>query len=259
MKYIMNLNISKIQHFSVGDGAGIRTTVFCKGCNLRCPWCHNPETWFFQPQTLHYESLGINECCGIEMNVEDIVKDVLEDRDFYEESGGGVTISGGEALLQADGVAALAGCLKEEGIHVLIDTAGNVPFEAFERVWPYVDGFLYDFKCASEVGYQNVIKGNYRLIVENLRRLLAEGANVRIRIPLIPGFNTDPDSVAVMGSALQELGATEADLLPFHRMGSGKYKALGWEYPYGQVEPMTKEELMQVRDQYERYIHTCLE
>lgn len=100
----MELNVSHIQHFSVGDGAGLRTTVFLKGCNLRCPWCHNPETWSSETQILRYEQIGKEVISGKKLRIEEIVEDVLTDKDFYESSGGGVTISGGEAMLQAAGV-----------------------------------------------------------------------------------------------------------------------------------------------------------
>lgn len=256
---VERINISRIQHFSVGDGAGIRTTVFCKGCNLRCPWCHNPETWLAAPQTLYYEQLGRQECCGVQMEIAEIVREILEDRDFYEESGGGVTISGGEALLQAKAVAALSKALKEERISVLVDTAGCVPYEAFESVLPYVDGVLYDYKSAREEDYRSVIKGEFALVRKNLERLLMDGAKVCVRIPLIPGFNTDEASVRMIGMDLRRLGIKEADLLPFHRMGSGKYKALGWEYPYRNTEPLTKKELEMIQNLLEEFVHTQIE
>ena len=116
--------ITNIQHFSIGDGPGIRTTVFLKGCNLRCPWCHNPETL----------SAEVNEQYGRVCTTESIVNEIMEDMVFYQESGGGVTLSGGEPLLQADGCGEIAKLCSEAGVPVLLDTAGNVEFYLFEKV-----------------------------------------------------------------------------------------------------------------------------
>ena len=137
------LNISNIQHFSVGDGDGIRTTVFFKGCNLRCPWCHNPENLTAQPVTLHYKEIDKTEILGRTVGPEDILPELLDDKDYYIESGGGVTLSGGEVMLQTDEIVPLIELLRQNGIAVLIDTAGNVPYRYFEKLNPIVDGYLF--------------------------------------------------------------------------------------------------------------------
>ena len=255
----MDLLVSNIQHFSVGDGEGIRTTVFLKGCNLRCPWCHNPETWVCETQVLRYENIGREEICGKKMSIEEIVTDVLSDKAFYEESGGGVTISGGEAMLQADGVTLLASRLQQEGVSVLVDTAGNVPYEAFKKVNAYVDGYLFDYKTDSSEAYEQIIGGDLRRIRENIRRLLHDRKAVRIRIPLIPDFNIEEESIRGMCRDLRELGVHNVDLLPFHRLGIGKYKALGMQYPYEQAESITKEKLEKIKQEFSNYFCTKLE
>ena len=124
--------VTDIQHFSVGNGAGIRTTVFFKGCNLRCPWCHNPETVPFAQTELFYPHLGKREICGKEMSVNEVLSELLEDKDYYIESGGGVTFSGGEVMLQVDRAVELAKLLQQEDISLIVDTAGNVPYTFFE-------------------------------------------------------------------------------------------------------------------------------
>ena len=255
----MYLNISNIQHFSVGDGPGIRTTVFVKGCNLHCPWCHNPETISSKQQILHYEDLDKTVTSGRRMKIEEIVDDVLCDFDFYEESGGGVTLSGGEVMLQAECASILAKELQTKGISVWIDTAGNVSYESFQRMNPYVDGYLFDYKTPKDEKYRKIVGGELELISDNLRRIIENGKNVRVRIPLIPGFNIHDDDINMMCQNLRDIGATKVDLLPFHRMGSGKYRALGMKYQYEQTEPISKERLEQIKQQFSKYFETTLE
>ena len=237
----MSLIVSDIQHFSTGDGPGIRTTVFLKGCPLRCPWCHNPETISATPQTLTYPKTGKTVHYGKEMEIDPLISDILEDVDFYLASGGGVTVSGGEPLLQADGVAQLAKALQEHGIPTIVDTAGCVPFSAFERVLPYTERFFFDYKSDSHEVYRDVIGGSLDLVRENLNLLIATGAKVHVRIPLIPGINADVPSCEAIRDTLRSLGVTHVDLLPFHRMGSGKYEALGIPYRYADQAPLSRE------------------
>ncbi|MBQ3004941.1 MAG: glycyl-radical enzyme activating protein [Clostridia bacterium] len=253
------LNISNIQHFSVGDGDGIRTTVFLKGCNLRCPWCHNPETIPFEAVKLNYPKLDKTEICGKKMTAEEVFKEILEDKAFYEESGGGVTLSGGETMLQANAVAELLKLIKEEEISVFIDTAGCVPYSEFEKINTYVDTYLFDFKTASEEKYAEIIKGDLSLVKENIRKLIKAHKNIRIRIPLIPDFNIDAQSIEYMCDALIELGVKKVDLLPFHRMGSGKYEALSKEYKYKNTQLIDKKTLERIKNKFSEYFETTIE
>lgn len=252
------LNISNIQHFSIGDGEGIRTTLFFKGCNLKCPWCHNPENLSFEPVTLHYEDVGRKEVRGKKVMIEEIVPELLEDKDFFVNSNGGITFSGGEVMLQAKEAAELAAFLKKQGVSVLIDTAGCVPYRNFKYLNSIVDGYLFDFKTADAQKYKE-IGGNLDVITENLKRLLNEGVHVRVRIPLIPNFNIDKDSILQMSSALLELGVKQVDLLPFHRLGSGKYKAMNLIYSYQDKKPLSKDILIEVKKQYEEFFEVKLE
>lgn len=250
----MLLNISNIQHFSTGDGPGIRTTVFFKGCNLRCPWCHNPETVSGEAVELYYKSTGKRELHGKIRTPEEVMDELLQDVDFYSESGGGVTFSGGEVMLQADAAAELGAMIRDAGISLAVDTAGCVPYSAFERLNPYADLYLYDIKTPSEEAYHSVIGGDLRLVVDNLGRLIADGKNVRVRIPLIPDFNTDADSVSRMCGILTELGITEADLLPFHRMGVGKYDAMELSYQYKDTPALSGQMLRDIEEKFSQYI-----
>ncbi len=251
----MMLNISSIQHFSVGDGDGIRTTVFLKGCNLRCPWCHNPETIPAHPVTLHYAH-G-NECNGCLMPIDEVIAEVLEDKDFYGKDGG-VTVSGGEPLLQIKAVTELVRRLKEQGVPAVIDTAGCVPYAAFETLGALVHTYHFDLKAPDARGYR-ITGGSFELVRDNLARLIADGRRVRVRIPLIPGFNDDTGTTVRMIAVLREIGANEVDLLPFHRLGSGKYDALEQVYAYREMPPMTRTHAEAVAEHYRPYFHVTIE
>ena len=242
------LNISDIQHFSVGDGPGIRTTVFLKGCNLRCPWCHNPETISPDPVILTYPKANKTVSYGRFMTVDGVVAEVMEDADFYRRSGGGVTVSGGEPLLQHEGVAALAKSLGERGIPVILDTAGCVAWSRFEAVLPFADTVFFDWKTSDPIFMKEKIGGDLSLIKGNLTRLLGTGKEVHIRIPLIPGVNTSEDAVAAMAADLREAGARTLALLPFHRLAVGKYEAMGKVYPYRDTPPLPADTVRRVAE-----------
>ena len=240
---MIQLNISDIQHFSVGDGPGIRTTIFCKGCNLRCPWCHNPETISCDTVTLTYPKANKSITYGRLMTVEEILREVMEDADFYRESGGGVTVSGGEPLLQAEAVAELAKALQAQGISVLLDTAGCVPWSRFEAVLPYVDTVFFDWKTSDPAVMKERIGGDLALVKSNLARLLQTDKDIHVRIPLIPAINTTEEALTAIAVDLREVGAKTIALLPFHRLAAGKYEAMGLDYPYRDTPPLPAEEV----------------
>lgn len=252
------LNVSNIQHFSTGDGPGIRTTVFLKGCNLRCPWCHNPETVSPAPQALHFEATGRTQTFGGRMRVEQVLAEVMEDEDFYRASGGGVTFSGGEPLLQAAGVVEVAQKLRARGITVVVDTAGCVPWEHLEQAIDVTDLFYFDYKSPDPDVYRR-IGGDADLICGNLCRLIARGAQVHVRVPLIPGINTSAADCELICRQLQAAGVSRVDLLPFHRMGVGKYKAMGLTYAYADVQPLTPGEIAGIASIFERHFEITVE
>ena len=253
------LNVSDIQHFSTGDGPGIRTTVFLKGCNLHCPWCHNPETISAAPQTLTFAHANHTQTYGCVMTAQQVLAQVLEDEDFYRASGGGVTFSGGEPLLQADGVAEIAKALGAQGISVVVDTAGCVPWERFAAVLDVTDLFYFDYKTPYPDAYREVVGGDYALIYGNLCKLIASGAHVHVRVPLIPGVNTDAQACAKACEQLRAAGVQYVDLLPFHRMGTGKYEALGKAYEYVDVPPPSPAEIAEIASIYQQYFEVTIE
>ncbi|MDD6032762.1 MAG: radical SAM protein [Oscillospiraceae bacterium] len=235
------LILTNIQHFSLGDGPGIRTTVFLKGCSLHCPWCHNPETI----------SPDITPQYGRRCTVENIVEEILEDAAFYRESGGGVTLSGGEPLLQAAACARIGEACRSAGIPVLLDTAGNVGREAFETVLPWVDACYFDLKAGSQEGY-DAVGGQLERVLANMSAAAAAGVPVTARIPVIPGFNDSPEEAERMARLLLEARIRRVDLLPFHRLGSGKYKTLGWRYAYADTLPPEPAKIRQLLEVYRR-------
>ena len=246
----MTLHVSDIQHFSVGDGPGIRTTVFLMGCPLKCPWCHNPET----RQASHTIAGGSRR-----MTLREILAAVMEDADFYAASGGGLTLSGGEAMCQPEGASALAKMAKEAGISVCIDTAGDVPWAHFERTNPHTDCYLYDVKTADPAKSLAVTGGDLARITENLRRLIAAGKTVRARIPLIPGFNLDGASLEALVVLLRDAGVTTVDLLPFHRLGYEKYLTLGQPYTMKDVLPPAMSEIEAAAAHFRPYFDVTIE
>jgi pyruvate formate lyase activating enzyme len=286
-----------IQGFSVQDGPGIRTTVFLKGCPLRCPWCHSPESQQFHAQLswISLRCVGLDKCgkcvdacpkhgitpgrivqhpatqaeirhvqinralcdncgtcagvcyakalciSGTDYTVEDLVQRVSKDKPFYDHSGGGVTISGGEPLSQPAFTLQLLKKLKESGIHTALDTTGFVQYETLERVLPYTDLFLYDLKHMDSEQHRIVIGVPNEQILENARKIAKSGAKIQIRIPIIPDFSDSEENIRETGLFCKSLGdaVTVIQLLPYHNLGVMKYQRLDDSKTVLEAEPPT--------------------
>lgn len=254
----MKATIFDIQRGSFVDGPGIRTTVFFKGCNLKCKWCHNPESWMPKKQILFYKNkcTGCGKCksvcpyhfekcdfcgkcalfcpndarevCGKNYTVEEVLSEVLKDKEYYGDEGG-VTFSGGECILQIDFLEEVLKKCKENGVHTAVDTAGNVPWEYFERILPYTDLFLYDVKCLSEDLHKLGTGVSNRLILENLKKIVSHQAKIIVRVPLIPEFNGNDVEMEKIKKILKECSIEKVELLPYHAMGEHKWTAAGLE------------------------------
>lgn len=277
--------IFNIQKFCLHDGPGIRTTVFFKGCNLRCKWCANPES----QQTNHQLTLDQAKCTGcgacvaacskeartiseglshvderrcdgcgacvescpngtiaIEgtaMDIEQVLAETRKDKVFYEKSGGGVTLSGGEVLLQKEFAMELARRLREENIHVAIETAGAVPEKAFSSMLEEVDYVLMDLKHYDSAAHREGTGQGNEQILANLKILRDSGVPYLVRIPVIPGFNDRIADATAFARLLQNLAIKEVQLLPFHRLGCHKYELLGQSYDYADTPSMQPEDL----------------
>lgn len=266
----MKARIFEIKHFAVHDGNGIRTTVFFKGCPLRCKWCHNPEGLAYKINLAYYEHLcthcgycekscsyGVHyinqkehilrrESCiscgkcvsacptnalklyGKDVTIEDILPELLQDKDFYETSNGGVTLSGGECLLQPDFCTELLKTLKEHKINTAVDTCGFVPRENIDKVLPFTDTFLYDLKAFDEDIHIAYTGQSNKLILENLEYISSLNKGLEIRIPFIPTVNDK--QIDKMGVFLSKLSTQiKIRLLPYHDYYFSKYKALKME------------------------------
>ena len=289
---MMKARISDIKRFAVHDGPGIRTTVFLKGCTLKCVWCHNPEGISFRPRIAYYENkcIGCGECAAVckhgahtftdgghrydrsscalcgecaqhclgaaltyfgkEVSADELLPALLEDRDFYETSGGGVTLSGGECLAQADFCAELLARLKAEGIHTAVDTCGSVPRENFDKVIPYTDIFLYDVKAFDEDVHIRCTGQSNRLILENLRYLDGLGRDIEIRIPYVPGYNDGQmEKIAAFLKTLQHVRGIK--VLAYHNFAGSKYAALGMENTLPPVLP-TEDEIARAQALFQK-------
>lgn len=243
----MKAIIFDIKRFAVHDGDGIRSTVFFKGCPLRCVWCHNPEGISPKPQLAFYahKCLACGACrqpaftaedCpgearipyGRETTVEKLLSRVLEDAPFYAASGGGVTLSGGECLMQARFCAELLKELKKRGVHTAVDTCGFVCRSELDRVVPYTDLFLYDIKAYDEDVHIRCTGSPNALILENLAYLDSIGKDVEIRIPYVPDRNADQmEKIARFLAPLHHI--TKIRILPYHDRAGSKYAALQME------------------------------
>lgn len=215
-----NLNVIKIQRTSVQDGNGIRTTIFFRGCPLRCKWCQNPE--MLSKDTPLYKN----------HTIEDILEEVLRDKEYYLASGGGITLSGGEPLLQdAEKLVILLSKIKEEGISTAIETTLCVPYETIEKVLPYVDMFLVDIKVTNPQQHKELTNRDNALILENVEKLAKTSANIKFRMVMVPNMNDSEEYIKGMSELLNRLGYKTIELLRYHNMYEDKAKRMGIEIP----------------------------
>jgi pyruvate formate lyase activating enzyme len=268
-----------VQRFSVHDGPGIRTTVFLKGCPARCLWCHNPESQSFAPEVLVVEtrcaSCGtcrtvcphgapppgsglctacgacVDECpagarllAGRETTVEEVMAEVLRDRVFYEESGGGVTFSGGEPLAQPEFLRALLESSRNAGIRTAVDTCGYAPRDLVLALAPLVDLFLFDVKLVDDARHRDLTGLPVAPILGNLHALGDVHGNVWIRIPVVPGHTDSENDISATASLVAGLpGVRLVSLLPYHATGAAKARRVGRDYPLDALAPPSPERL----------------
>ncbi len=284
-----------IKRYAVHDGPGIRTTLFFKGCPLRCWWCHNPEGIAPEKELILKPSRCLDECrlcisacpelalskpegriqvdqqrcrmsglcaeacptgalevAGKTWTVDEAMHEILKDRVFYEHSGGGVTFSGGEPLQQPKFLRALLKKCKEQGLHTVLDTSGQAPFDRLESIMGQVDLFFYDLKILDEEKHRKMTGVSNELILENLRRLSQSGSRIQIRIPLVTGVNEDIPHIRKVADFLSSLpGIRDIGLLPYHTMGSQKYKNLEVPYLNPEAVPPSESVVAEVRAELE--------
>lgn len=221
--------ITNIQRFSLHDGPGIRTTVFLKGCSIRCPWCSNPENINHQIES--YVKDGKESFYGKEYSVDQVLKEVLKDKIFYEDNGG-VTFSGGEALLYAKELLPLMQQIKQNNISIAVESSLFVPSSYLEMVIPFVDYFYVDLKVMDKERCSFLLKGNLDLFKSNLA-ILAKSKKFNVRIPVISGYTDNEDNIRSIIDVIREYSSSieMVELIKGHNLGDNKYVSLGKDVP----------------------------
>jgi len=285
--------IFNIQHYSVHDGPGIRTTVFFKGCPLKCQWCSNPESQAsfseiglikklcnlcgrcveacpadaihidkgkVKIQRERCQKCGHRECIAVcypgalklvgqDMSLAEVLNEVKKDRIFYSDSEGGVTLSGGEPLNQPDFTVTFLKRCREVGLHTCLDTSGLANPRVLKEAAKYTDLFLYDLKHMDPEAHRRWTGAANHPILENARLVAAEGIPMIIRVTTVPGINDSVEDVGHMAAFARDLGnVTRLDLLPYHRLGTGKYKMLGRRYSLSRLKPPDREAVEKLKD-----------
>jgi glycyl-radical enzyme activating protein len=288
--------VFNIERFAIRDGPGIRTTVFLKGCPLRCLWCANPESMSPAPQLFYLENLctrcyrcieacpnkattktldgaikidrSVCKACGkcVEacpnkareisgklMTVDEVLEEVKRDTLFYQNSGGGVTFSGGEPTHQPEFLWHLLKASQESGIHTALDTSGFVKPEILKKILEHTDLVLYDIKHMDPAKHKDLTGVDNRLILENAKMIAAMGKPMIIRVPLIPGHNDSPENIKALAEFMLSLGLKRVDLLPYHSLGKIKYYRLGMEYKLSDLKPHQGDEVAKIKADLESY------
>jgi pyruvate formate lyase activating enzyme len=292
--------VFNIQRYSIDDGPGIRTTVFLKGCPLRCLWCSNPESQNPCPEIAHRESSCkrcgrcvevcpvqaisltegairidrnlcdncgecVSECphealkiFGKEMTVDEVFAVVRKDKDYYKVTGGGVTVSGGEPLAQAEFAAALLKRCQEAGIHTCLDTSGYGAQPDLEKILPYTALVLFDLKHMDPVLHREYTGCDNELVLRNLELVVKNGTPLIIRIPLIPGHNDSDEQLAAFARVAAEVAkGAPVNIMPYHRYGTGKYKMLDLPYQLDDLKPPAEERLQRAKEIFNSFGLEC--
>ncbi len=286
----MKGTISNIQRFSLTDGEGIRSTVFFKGCNLSCTWCHNPETIKRTPELMFYESkcIGCGKCfevcpedahkiisekhiidrtkcvncgkcaglcyaealviCGKEMSIEEVLKEVIQDKAYYNSSNGGVTLSGGEVLCQKDFAIKLTDACHREDISVAVETNLCFSFEYAKDLLEKVDFVMCDLKIWNKEKHEEYTGAENPKIIENIKKLDELNIPFTVRTPLIPGATDDCENIKAIAYFLKELkNLKRYEILNYNPLGEGKYKALDMKNDFESARPFGKERLDEIK------------
>ncbi len=238
-----------IKAYAMHDGPGIRTTVFLKGCPLNCWWCHNPESKNYQIEKNlsggHQEKFNI----GINISVNTLFRKIIKDEIFFDESGGGVTFSGGEAMAQIEFLLEILKKCKNHGIHTAVDTSGYCDQKSFEKIIPYTDLFLYDIKLMDQQLHKKYTGKSNDLILSNFQYLISKKANIEIRIPLIPGFTDDEENLRAIKEFLQPYrDKIKIKLIPYNKLGESKIRKYMNEDKIGTLQTQTNEQLQKISD-----------
>lgn len=280
----MKCVVFNIQRFCINDGPGIRTTVFLKGCVLNCIWCHNPESKSFKPEIMFHDNkcVGCNKCfiecsnhklgengthiidresctncekcvqlcsgalemCGKYMTAEEVMEEVIKDKNFYNNSNGGLTISGGEPLCNFEFTKELLKIAKKLGIHTCIETCGYCDFNKILEIVPYVDIFLWDIKETDNILHREYTGVENIKIINNLFELNKLGSKIILRCPIIPNCNARIEHYKKIGELAESLdNVIQIDIEPYHSLGKTKSKEVGKKYMLDSINFLDEEEI----------------
>ena len=236
--------IFDIQRYSVHDGPGIRTIVFLKGCMFRCSWCCNPEGQLYEPVTMGAMNGKPEKTVGTDVTAGEVMETVLRDSVYYGRSGGGLTLSGGEALLQPDFALALFRLAHAHGMTTAIETTGYAEHDVLDKVLPHIDYVLMDIKHMNAEKHKKFIGKDNTQVLDNAPYIAARAKSYTVRVPVIPTFNDTDAEIAAIARFAASMRETRAiHLLPYHRLGFDKYAALGRDYGMGST-PLILDEKM---------------
>lgn len=238
--------IFDIQKFSIHDGPGIRTIVFLKGCAFRCRWCCNPESQSYDIHPMVVN--GKEKIIGRDVTVEEVMAEVMKDAAHYRRSQGGMTLSGGECLLQPQFASDLLFAAKQAGINTAIESTAFADFDMIQdKILPHLDLFLMDIKHMNAAKHKLFIGKSNEKVLENAKKIASAGQNLIIRVPVVPTFNdTEAEILEIARFARSLPGVKELHLLPYHRLGQDKYEGLNREYLLGDIAPPTDEHMQQL-------------
>ncbi len=234
--------IFDIQRFSIHDGPGIRTIVFLKGCYLRCRWCCNPESQEYKIEKLTMN--GTTKTVGRDITVRELMEELEKDRIYYARSGGGITLSGGEAMAQPDFAEALLRACHAAGFNTAIETTACVSRDIVARLIPHIDHVMMDIKHMDSGKHKAFTGQPNEQILENARWIAENAKHFVIRVPVVPTFNDTVEEITAIAKFAESLpNVHELHLLPYHRLGQDKYEGLGREYTLAHITPPTKEHM----------------
>ncbi|MCM1253742.1 MAG: glycyl-radical enzyme activating protein [Clostridium sp.] len=249
--------IFDIQRYSIHDGVGIRTIVFLKGCALRCRWCCNPESQEYEIQTMLVN--GKPKTIGRDVTVKEVMDVVRRDMPYYGRSGGGLTLSGGESLLQPEFAAALLMAAKNMGISTAMESMGYAQFPVIEKILPFLDTYLMDIKHMNAAKHKEYTGKENTKMLENAKKIAeSRMCELIIRVPVIPGFNDSEQEILDIAAFADSLpGVSQIHLLPYHKYGEGKYEGLNRPYPMHGVPMLPDGKMEKLKEAVEK--HTALE
>ncbi|GAK58855.1 glycyl-radical enzyme activating protein family [Candidatus Vecturithrix granuli] len=259
-KIIPSGSVLNIQRYAVHDGPGIRVVVFLKGCPLRCWWCHNPESQQLQckriTQTVKLDDrtqVEEEETIGQLMSVNEVMRAIEKEVIFFDQSGGGVTFSGGEPFMQPQFLDALLTRCQEQEIHTAVDTTGYAAPYMFEPISEKVDIFLYDLKLIDDTLHRQYTGVSNELTLKNLHSLSVREKQIWIRFPVIPGITDTVQNVYDIQRVISRLkGVQQVNLLPFHKIADGKYRKFGLENKMKDIQPPSDDQMAALKEQFEQ-------